>query len=272
MALHSPLVPQRIGLFGGTFDPPHVGHLVTAVNVRHALRLDLVILMVANVPWQKAGTRPITAAEARYAMVQAAVADVAGLRAGRAEIDHGGHSYTADTLEFLSQEHPGASLFTIVGDDGTTARGHVIAAWGERPAAVFGSPLIAPPDGAIQALVWQKPVDSGVIGARLVWRRDVELIFLLGLWPKVTPDRSSVLASPGGMERYRNGHPHVKPVPILTQLIEQAPLGVVADPFMGSGSTLRAAKDLGRRAIGVDVEERYCELAAKRCAQEVLAL
>ena len=117
MALHSPLVPQRIGLFGGTFDPPHVGHLVTAVNVRHALRLDLVILMVANVPWQKAGTRPITAAEARYAMVQAAVADVAGLRAGRAEIDHGGHSYTADTLEFLSQEHPGASLFTIVGDD-----------------------------------------------------------------------------------------------------------------------------------------------------------
>lgn len=85
--------------------------------MRHALRLDLVILMVANVPWQKAGTRPITAAEARYAMVQAAVADVAGLRAGRAEIDHGGHSYTADTLEFLSQEHPGASLFTIVGDD-----------------------------------------------------------------------------------------------------------------------------------------------------------
>jgi len=160
----------------------------------------------------------------------------------------------------------------IVGDDDTTARDHVIAAWGDRPAAVFGSPLIAPPDGAIQALVWQKPVDSGVIGARFVWRRDVELIFLLGLWPKVTPDRSSVLASPGGMDRYRNGHPHVKPVPILTQLIEQAPLGVVADPFMGSGSTLRAAKDLGRRAIGVDVEERYCELAAKRCAQEVLAL
>ncbi len=160
----------------------------------------------------------------------------------------------------------------IVGDDDTTARDHVIAAWGDRPSAVFGSPLIAPPAGAIQALVWQKPVDSGVIGARFVWRRDVELIFLLGSWPKVTPDRSSVLSSPGGMERYRNGHPHVKPVPILTQLIEQAPLGVVADPFMGSGSTLRAAKDLGRRAIGVDVEERYCELAAKRCAQEVLAL
>lgn len=117
MPLQSPFVPARIGLFGGTFDPPHVGHLVTAVNVRHALHLDVVILMVANVPWQKAGTRPITDAHARLAMVQAAVADVDGLVAGRSEIDHGGHSYTADTLEFLSQQYSGASLFTIVGDD-----------------------------------------------------------------------------------------------------------------------------------------------------------
>jgi nicotinate-nucleotide adenylyltransferase len=110
-------VPLRIGLFGGTFDPPHVGHLVTAVNVRHALSLDMVVLMVANVPWQKAGARAITAAEARFAMVEAAVADVPGLVAGRSEIDHGGPSYTADTLAFLSQQHPGATLFTIVGDD-----------------------------------------------------------------------------------------------------------------------------------------------------------
>ena len=110
-------MPQRIGLFGGTFDPPHVGHLVTAVNVRHALQLDVVILMVANVPWQKAGTRPITDAEARFRMVEAAVADVDGLQAGRTELDHGGPSYTADTLAYLAQEHPGAALFTIVGDD-----------------------------------------------------------------------------------------------------------------------------------------------------------
>ena len=117
MAVHLPAVPQRIGLFGGTFDPPHVGHLVTAVNVRHALRLDLVILVVADVPWQKAGLRSIAAAEARFAMVQAAVADVAGLVASRVEIDRGGPSYTADTLAFLALEHPGAALFTIVGDE-----------------------------------------------------------------------------------------------------------------------------------------------------------
>jgi len=115
--LHSPAVPARIGLFGGTFDPPHVGHLVTAVNVRHALSLDVVVLMVANVPWQKVGSRPVTPAADRLAMVEAAVAGVAGLEAGRLEIELGGPSYTADTLAALADQHPGAHLFTIVGDD-----------------------------------------------------------------------------------------------------------------------------------------------------------
>ena len=107
----------RIGLFGGTFDPPHVGHLVTAVNVRHALNLDIVILMVANDPWQKSGARDVTTAEDRFAMVEAAMSVVDGVVAGRDEIDRGGPSYTADTLMALAEKHPGAELFTIVGDD-----------------------------------------------------------------------------------------------------------------------------------------------------------
>lgn len=107
----------RIGLFGGTFDPPHVGHLVTAVNVRHALNLDIVMLMVANDPWQKSGSRDVTTAEDRFAMVEAAVSVVDGVVAGRDEIDRGGPSYTADTLMALAERHPGAELFTIVGDD-----------------------------------------------------------------------------------------------------------------------------------------------------------
>jgi nicotinate-nucleotide adenylyltransferase len=110
-------VPLRIGLFGGTFDPPHVGHLVTAVNVRHALALDLVLLMVAHFPWQKQGTRPITSVGDRLAMVEAAVAEVDGLVAGDTEIRRGGSSYTADTLATLAELYPGAELFTIVGDD-----------------------------------------------------------------------------------------------------------------------------------------------------------
>ena len=110
-------MPRRIGLFGGTFDPPHVGHLVTAVNVRHALRLDVVVLMVANVPWQKERSRRITPAVDRYDLVEAAVAEVEGLVAGRTEIDRGGASYTADTLRILGEADPDAEFFTIVGDD-----------------------------------------------------------------------------------------------------------------------------------------------------------
>ncbi len=108
---------MRLGVFGGTFDPPHVGHLVTAVNVRHTLRLDLLLLVVANVPWQKRGSRRISPAEDRFALVEAAVADVDGLQASRIELDHGGPSYTADTLRTLSENFPDADLFTVLGQD-----------------------------------------------------------------------------------------------------------------------------------------------------------
>jgi nicotinate-nucleotide adenylyltransferase len=110
-------VIRRVGLFGGTFDPPHVGHLVTAVNVRHALNLDLVVLMVAHDPWQKSSERGVTRALDRLALVEAAVSNVEGLVAGRDEIDRGGPSFTADTLETMLLKYPDAQLFTIVGDD-----------------------------------------------------------------------------------------------------------------------------------------------------------
>jgi nicotinate-nucleotide adenylyltransferase len=110
-------VPERIGVFGGTFDPPHVGHLVTAVNVRHALSLDRVLLVVANVPWQKEGQRDISDGDDRFALVEAAVGPVQGLEASRIELDRGGPSYTADTLAELATRNPGAHLFTILGED-----------------------------------------------------------------------------------------------------------------------------------------------------------
>jgi nicotinate-nucleotide adenylyltransferase len=130
--------PLRIGVFGGTFDPPHVGHLVTAVNVRHSLRLDAMILMVANTPWQKVGSRPITPAADRLAMVAAAVADVPGLVAGDHEIRAGGPSYTADTLATLAAEHPGAELFTVVGDDAAAG----IRSWDRVDEVVARSRLV----------------------------------------------------------------------------------------------------------------------------------
>jgi nicotinate-nucleotide adenylyltransferase len=108
---------QRIGILGGTFDPIHVGHLVAAVNARHALGLDRVIMMVANIPWQKADTRPVSTAADRLALVEAAVGGVEGVEAGSLEVERGGESYTADTLGEMHRRHPGAELFLIIGWD-----------------------------------------------------------------------------------------------------------------------------------------------------------
>lgn len=148
---------MRVGLFGGTFDPPHLGHLVTAVNVRHVLKLDLVVLMVANDPWQKHGTREVASAVDRLAMVQAAIRGVDGLVAGDDEISRGGPSFTADTLIALGQRYKGAELFTIVGDDaaakfGSWQRASEIAKLStlvvvDRP----GSPLMPPSE-----FVWNR--------------------------------------------------------------------------------------------------------------------
>lgn len=110
-------VGERIGIFGGTFDPPHVGHLVAAVNARHEARLDRVLLVVANEPWQKTGQRDLTPADDRLAMVQAAVEGVEGLEASDLEIRRGGPSYTADTLTALAAEAPGRDLFLVLGSD-----------------------------------------------------------------------------------------------------------------------------------------------------------
>jgi hypothetical protein len=80
--------------------------------------------------------------------------------------------------------------------------------------------------------------------------------------------------APGVMFNARlRQHPNEKPVSLMTKLVQlcSTPEQVILDPFMGSGTTLRAAKDLGRHAIGIEIEERYCEIAARRLGQEVLA-
>ncbi len=107
----------QIGILGGTFDPVHVGHLVAAVNVSHELGLDRVLLIVANEPWQKVETRPVTPAADRLALVEAAVHGYEELKASSIEIDRGGVSYTADTVAELGDRYPGAELHLIIGAD-----------------------------------------------------------------------------------------------------------------------------------------------------------
>jgi nicotinate-nucleotide adenylyltransferase len=112
---------ERIGVLGGTFDPPHIGHLLAAVNVRSALDLDRVLLVVANEPWQKIGSREISPAEDRLAMVEAAVADLGGIEASDLEIRRGGPSFSVETLEVLRASRPDSDLFLIVGADAAGA-------------------------------------------------------------------------------------------------------------------------------------------------------
>ena len=108
---------KRIGILGGTFDPPHVGHVVAAAAAIWELDLDKVLLMTANIPWQKVATRSVTSAPDRLAMVTLLVEGMAKVEVSTLELDRGGDSYTSDTVEELLARHPGAELFVIVGSD-----------------------------------------------------------------------------------------------------------------------------------------------------------
>jgi len=106
-----------LGVLGGTFDPPHFGHLAIATAVRDALSLDEVLLVVANDPWQKVGSRQLSSASDRLAMVRSAVEGCEGVQASAIEIERGGPSYMVDTLTELKARNPGRSLFLILGAD-----------------------------------------------------------------------------------------------------------------------------------------------------------
>lgn len=118
--------------------------------------------------------------------------------------------------------------------------------------------------------MWQKPSQLGFMGTVGGFRRDWEAIYLGGKWPKSTAQQSGVIRLSDSQEYLRAGHPHAKPVGLMERLIERCPAGVIADPFAGSGSTLVAAVNQGRKAIGVELEERYCELIAKRLGNQTM--
>lgn len=180
-------------------------------------------------------------------------------------------------MRFQSGMSPHRQFGKIIGDESTKARDAVIGAWGDqRPALVFGRWDCPRPQQARTRLIWDK-VNQGMGDLSLPWAPTDEEIYVLGKWPPISPGgrvreggkparfpniiRASTLNS---QARDRPDHPTPKPIALMESLIEKCPPGVIADPFAGSGSTLVAARNLGRKCIGVELEERYCELIAKR--------
>jgi nicotinate-nucleotide adenylyltransferase len=117
--LPGPDQPERVGILGGTFDPPHVGHVAAGRAVMDRLELDRLLLVVANDPWQKSGHRSISPAEDRFALTQALAEEIPGAVASRLEIDRGGPSYSVDTAEEVQARSAGrpVDLFLVVGAD-----------------------------------------------------------------------------------------------------------------------------------------------------------
>jgi len=113
------------------------------------------------------------------------------------------------------------------------------------------------------------------VGLQPWGRADAQPIFYYGKSPHggmmLPSQRCSFVNTTGLAKGERSGHPCPKPLHLWTQIVRScsADSDVMCDPFMGSGTTLRAAKDLGRHAIGIEVEEKYCEIAARRLEQEV---
>ena len=159
----------------------------------------------------------------------------------------------------------------IANDGSTEVRDQALSKWGDKPGIAFGDLMLPPPERTkLVGIYYKTAPNAGILGAVAGCRRDAEAIYFLGKWGTGIGGGSSVFPAylvGGGAGR---PHPHMKPLDVLIPLIELCPPGVIVDPFAGSGSTLRAAKDLGRKAVGVELEEKYCEIAANRCAQEVL--
>ncbi len=174
----------RIGVLGGTFDPIHFGHLAVALEVRHRLGLDKILMVVAHDPWQKSALGAVTPPGLRLEMARAAVSGLEGIEASPSEIDRGGESYMADTLAELRDACPDAELLLVVGSD--AARG--LHTW-KRPDELrrlattvvvhrAGSPGGDPPSGwpVLEVEVPALDISSGDIRARFAEGRPVEAL------------------------------------------------------------------------------------------------
>lgn len=157
---------------------------------------------------------------------------------------------------------PAGSPRSIAGDDDTSTRDAALALWGDKPALVFGSWKRPRPTRTHTRLIWDTKGALGMGDLSVPWKPSDQEIYVIG--HGFTGPRTTNVLSYAPVQATGRLHPHQKPVDLLEDLLRKCPHGVVADPFAGSGTTLLAAKNLGIRAIGVELDEGYCRKIAAR--------
>lgn len=168
--------------------------------------------------------------------------------------------------------HVGGTDF-IVGDKDTTARDAAIQLMNGKPYILFGSWKQPHPKNIRSRVIWWKRAGGMRFARATVMSVDEEIYLKGDGFIQTVPACPSVIATDESRAAYSSkiGHPNAKPLPLMERLIRFTPADwLIADPFMGSGSTLVAAKSLHRKVIGVEVKEEYCEIAAHRCSQDLL--
>lgn len=170
-------------------------------------------------------------------------------------------------IDYQSGSRREAIAASILGDKDTAIRDAILELWGpERAALVFGTWRVERPVGTKMLLVWDKKGALGMGDLSIPWKPGHEEIYVLGKGEWRGDRTTDVLRVAPVQSVSRNGrlHPHQKPLALMEELVRKLPNGVVADPTAGVGSTLLAAARLGQRAIGVELDEAYCEQIAKR--------
>lgn len=156
----------------------------------------------------------------------------------------------------------------IEGDENTRLRDEILAWWGDRPAMVFGTWKQPRPTNLRTVLIWDKVVSTGMGDLDLPWRPSHEEIYVLGEGFTGKRSHGVLPVSLPTLHEDRKFHPTPKPVRLLEKLIAKCPPGVILDPFMGAGPTIIAARNLGRRVVGIEKHGPYVDRAIARLAPE----
>jgi DNA modification methylase len=158
----------------------------------------------------------------------------------------------------------------IANDETANIRDEVLRRWGTKPAIVFGSWKVPRPTGTVHRLIWHKRGMAPGPAKAPFMTQDEEIYVLGSGFVATSPPLRSVISTDEArhMEVGKIGHPTPKPVGLMEILVARCPDGIIADPFAGSGATLIAARNLGRQVIGVELDEGYCEIIAKRLSQQ----